>query len=204
MSPKINDMGKYLPFSGYTIIAKLPSKDNSTTSKIWDQLYKELSSLEIGEYYSFLPRHSLHVTTTDLFTQHKLRLNDDKWKEYINNQITFFKKIDKLLKYNVFRPEISISKVIVKNVILIEVNLDNTQKKIINEVAKKIDYEHKVPIFHVTLAYRYKEIPAEKTARIQKKLETIVENILGQTKSTLLPPTLCSFEDMTTFDAFVQ
>lgn len=194
-SLKITAKGSYSHFPGVTVIAKVQNKDLDFCKKIYACL---VESELITQYYSPLPFESYHMTTNNLFTAKKD--GGDDWEAFINQNLTIFQRLHYYLKANAFNPQITITTTIVEGVIQLIGELPKDQIVIINAFASEFDLRDRIPsVFHITLAYQYKNIPIEALNAIKKQLTEKLKHILTSQPLQLNPPQLCYFNDMTAF-----
>ncbi len=191
---KIDPQGKFSKFPGVTVVAAIQNGDVEK----WRQVYSELETCTLlRQYYSLLPFESYHMTTSDLYTQKRLGLAD--FQSTIHKELTRFKELYQMLNDKPFSPEIILDSVYINNVVMfLEVKLKDEHQLIVKSVAEQFGITANIPkIFHVSLAYSYKE-PDDKTIEaIKKEVENNL-TCLGKT-FTLDSPKLCYFNDMTAF-----
>lgn len=193
-SHKIDSQGKFLPFSGVTVVAKAQEADKD----LWKKVYESLSQNQlITQYYSLLPASSYHMTTINLFT--KDEFND--WGNFVSNILPGFQTLHAGLQKAAFEPTVVPETPLVFGVIMIRFRMDSSQQSKIYSVAKEFSVEDKVPNeFHVTLAYAYKKIPNSDLKKIAEDMNQLLITAFKDHPSVKFnSPELCYFNDMTQF-----
>lgn len=189
---KIDIQGNYTPFPGYTIV----SHAIHPLPKELTDLVDYLSSSELKNYFSFLPITSYHVTINPI-------------ENVRDEHISMLKEEQRKLKEYDSRIICTVEKLICKGVILIEVKFKDDDNQTFENIIKNVrsnelqqagilhNYVHP---WHLTLAYRYKDI---ENNEIQSKLDEIIKNIPQSSSSRFEIPLdhirICHYNDMTKF-----
>ncbi|CAM2859706.1 Uncharacterized protein conserved in bacteria [Legionella steigerwaltii] len=193
---KIDDQGNYLEFPGVTIVADA----GQTNSKLWQEIYFFLKNTPIlCDYFSPLPSQSYHMTTCNLYTKEE---TPEDWVSFISKKMTFFQKINKRLSELKLAPVVSIETIDYFSELQLILSVPPEQKTIIQQIAKEFGLENKVPgVFHITLAYGYREINDEQIFKeIKSKIVELLKICQQYDKDiTLSPPKLCFFRSMEQF-----
>ncbi|CAF3459973.1 unnamed protein product [Rotaria sp. Silwood1] len=188
---KIDIHGNYVDFPGYTIVAHaihpLP--------KPLIDLVNYLSSSELKNYYSFLPMTSYHVTINPLENvrhEHKFLLEDEQRKLKEQNT-SLICTVEKLIYSGIISIEVQF-----KNDI--NPNFENIIKNVRTNELQQAKILHNYALcWHLTLAYRYKDLDNE----IQTKTQQIIDNIPPTSKFPFDIPLdhirICHYNDMTKF-----
>lgn len=194
---KVSNEGVYLPFPGLTVIAAVRSNGYEFWKKI-NNMITECKNL--SEYYAPLPNSSYHMTITHLYTQQYI--GRKKWEQFIVSHTEDFKLLKDSLEQRAFNPEVIIESVDVDRTIKLVLDLPVEQKKIILEIARKHNLLKKIPHpFHITLAYRYKEIDEQLRLDFESVLKSNLSKLVKEYKAiySLNQPKLCYFHDMNGF-----
>ncbi|WP_392538065.1 DUF1868 domain-containing protein [Legionella sp. 227] len=190
---KIDDQGNYLEFPGVTVIADV----GQTNHNLWHEIHHFLKNTPVlCDYFSPLPRQSYHMTTCNLYTKEDT-LED--WVSFISKKLPFFQKINKKLSELNFTPTISVESIDYFSGLQLILSIPEEQKKVIQQIAKELGLENKVPgVFHITLAYGYKEIDDEQVFKeIQNKIGELLKICKKYDQKILLSsPKLCFFQSM--------
>lgn len=197
--PKLNKKGTYTEFPGVTVVA--PTSTNNL--QFWEAIYNFLNQNElVTEHYSLLPHASYHMTTHNLYTKEHTP-TPHGWNKFIDDNLAFFETLQNQISTLLdFSPEITISgHIITDNVIQLVVEVPEMQHEKINNLAEFFNIQHLMPpVFHVTLAYQYKELDQISKNKIALDLSNQISALLPLTPPLhMYPPALTYFNDMTQF-----
>ena len=221
-NPKINDKGEYTPFYGWSVILNI-----DTDLKFIENYIKNNNM--INKYYSALPSESYHMTLYNIWCNgsellnHQKRVIDTNFApdmiELLGKQsknINFFNPkgcINDLL-YKIYfecqENKIDPVKLIIKNIyvgeniaIVFDYPSQSFDKMNIlrQNIIKICERDDKMGVYHITLAYKYKDIPPDHIKLIMKEINTL---IMLLSKQTLIinNPFVSYFSDMTSFLPF--
>ena len=221
-NPKINDKGEYTPFYGWSVILNI-----DTDLKFIENYIKNNNM--INKYYSALPSESYHMTLYNIWCNgsellnHQKRVIDTNFTpdmiELLGKQsknINFFNPkgcINDLL-YKIYfecqENKIDPVKLIIKNIyvgeniaIVFDYPSQSFDKMNIlrQNIIKICERDDKMGVYHITLAYKYKDIPPDHIKLIMKEINTL---IMLLSKQTLIinKPFVSYFSDMTSFLPF--
>lgn len=194
---KVSNEGVYLPFPGLTVIADVKSKDY----EFWKKINNMITACQnLSQYYAPLSHSSYHMTTTHLYTEQSIGRR--KWEQFIVSHTEDFKLLKDNIDQRVFNPVITIESLDVDRTIKLVLDLPAEQKKIITEIARKHNLLKKIPHpFHITLAYRYKEIDDHLRLDFESELKSNLSQLVKEYNATysLNQPKLCYFHDMNGF-----
>lgn len=191
--PKLNEQGKFINFPGVTLIAKIREADMN----FWQEIHAALDAIpELKNNYALLPVDSYHMTVNYLYTKHQI--GEDKWINFLTGQMQNLRNLNASLSDVTSDFVIGFKRIIVTNVIQIEVELSQQDNDTVCQIAKNHTISKSTPKnFHITLAYK---IPGKNInfAAIQEQLNQIVAGLFI-TEIQLASPRLCYFNDMTKF-----
>lgn len=194
---KLDSNGNYQTFRGLTIVSSINDEDFSFWEKVYNLI---INNNQILNYFSPLPFESYHVTTTNLYTE--TYIGKENWKSFVLDKLDFFQSLNETLKNQAFNPIITFDSINVTGVINISVNLYEEHVDIINNIAKKFDIISGVPKpFHITLAYRNKNIDQNVADEIKKQLTEEITDLTKLYRNQIIfnSPKLCYFNDMKEF-----
>jgi len=189
-----------LPFPGFTIVSDTDDQDMPFFQALHDALVK---IPEFREYYEMLPLSSMHMTTTNLFTQYPDYAST--WNEFINDKLPWFKNLHQRVEQSNVHPRITLSELKGWKGINIGVEVNENDKTNIKNLAQEFDIEAKIPPhFHLGLAYLKKDITEIDRTNLFIKLNTVFSKVLkeynyDQKVLTLKKANLCYFPDMKSF-----
>lgn len=214
---KINTDGTYRPFYGWTVICMV----NDDFKFIENYIAKNET---LSKYFSALPSSSYHMTIYNLWCNGKELLNhqqrvlstrypQEEWHRLSTEAMTIGKYfnpehcIDGLLYQLYFEArdtwknlKLKVKKVHYNgNTIRISVKKTdalNKMNKYRATVTNTCEREDGMGSYHITLAYKYKDIEDE--VAIAREVNILNMLLQGQT-ITLGKPQVCSFADMTKF-----
>ncbi|HHF7373594.1 DUF1868 domain-containing protein [Legionella bozemanae] len=193
---KIDDQSNYLEFPGVTIIADA----GQTNQKLWQDIYYFLKNTSVlCNYFSPLPYQSYHMTTCNLYTQQE---TPENWLSFISKKLTIFQKMNKRLLELNFNISISVEAVNYFSELQLILSIPSEQQTIIQQFAEEFGLKNKIPtVFHITLAYGYREIEDEQVFKeIKNKMEELLKICQQyEQKIILSPPKLCFFRSMEQF-----
>lgn len=201
-NPKIDVFGHYLPFQGITVIANLPY------NKLFETLHKELIFSGLGEYYSFLPRESYHVTICNLQVAQKNELQTKTYYNFLRqNQQTIQQLDQKLVK----APKLDclVTNISVGETMVLIVSFP-TQNEYLQDLRTKIQDSTNVDdsqlSFHLTLAYKYRRMSPSTLKKCEIQLRKIMSNVFAQQtyRLEISSPRVHTFNDMTSFEAITR
>ena len=217
---KINNNGKYINFYGWTVISKLESD-----MKIIENFINKNNILRM--YFSALPSSSYHITLYNLWCNGKTLLPQQQdvidkeqccdLKEQLeersrssgffnpNNCLgKLFADINKNCKKHKWdKLKLVINKVLFNGHtirITFKHNFDK-MRKVRNSIIKLCDKHDNMKYFHMTLAYKYKNVPEKDVEKIKNEI-SILNMLLSDQTITLSPGCLHSFETMESFQAY--
>ena len=204
---KFDHSGKPLPFTGCSIICKIPIKSD---------LFFELKSLQLKykdlspeKAYTYLPETSFHMTLFDCCNENTI--NTQYWPKNIEPDYNYKKTayvLSKRIKKYIFPEKFDLK---VKTLfggysIILEGNTEKDEK-IIRECRNKLSdllgirfENHDTYIFHITLAYILRKLKDSEIEKMIKTNSRLLETIVQ--KFPLIPvekPVLCTFENMYEF-----
>jgi len=200
---KISPEGEFLPFPGTTILSSVRDADLGLLREIQEEL--ESDEL-IRQFFKVLPSENYHMTLTGLATQNEI--SDEAWKQVIDRDFENYQKINEYLKDFNLKPKVGVIGVGVSGAISVSLEISHDQKKILQTLLSNIPpllvADNPIVVertkFHMTLAYRYKEVTPEVLTEIQKRAEDIVNKYLkNKSEFTLGPAMLYFFRDMALF-----
>ncbi len=197
MHTKINDEGQYCPFPGTTVIASIQEAD----LPFWQTVYNVLNdSPIIRQYYTPLPPESYHMTFFSLPTIKDIA-EPEKWPEFIQENMPSYRVLHNALQLQQQNfPEIRFRLLSEAGGITLEVKPSREQVKVIRQLAEQHHCKERIPsYFHITLAYQYKSLTAEDHPHIIKALAPLHHAFKQKAQTTLNPPGLYYFNDMTCF-----
>lgn len=193
---KIDDQGSYLEFPGVTIAADI----GQINQKLWQEIHCFLQNTPVlCDYFSPLPYQSYHMTMCNLYTQQEYPEN---WLSFISKKLNFFQNIHKRLAELQFNPSISVENINCFSELQLILSIAPEQQAMIQHVAKELGLQNKIPsVFHITLAYGYREIDDEHVFKeIKIKIEELLEICQKPDQKIILsPPKLCFFRSMAQF-----
>lgn len=205
-SDRIDSDGRFLPFSGVTVISQVGASNQA----IWENIYRELSQdLLITRYYSPLPLSSYHMTINNLYVSNTRSPLD--WSCFISNNLPWFSSLEESLERGAFLPKVYLRKrAYLGGVVMFLVDIEGSQMSKIKSFGKTWGLEAQVPSdLHITLAYQYRTIPAYLQSAVEEKVQAILDEARKFQKPafysfekmplTLEEPKLCYFQDMTQF-----
>lgn len=214
---KINNVGKYLRFNGWSTIAFIEENPQNFVNMLEEYLTKEPV---LSYYFSALPHSSYHVTVHNIWANgakllpHQSRfLNDnysgDEKKKLINraSKKGYFNPdscMDKLLtKLDEALPQVGTTELVIGglyftgNTLAIwfsdESNTNNLD--LCRSVCNKIVEKNERVEYHMTLAYNYRDV-------IWSDISEYIEEMNNKLKGTsikLQQPFVAYFSDMTKF-----
>lgn len=193
---KIDGQGNYLEFPGVTIIANV----GNTNQQLWENIHNcLLNSSTLCAYFAPLPLQSYHMTTCNLYTKTEYPRN---WLSFISEKLPDFQKFNEELASTQFTPSISIKQINLFPVLQLMLTLPPEQEAITQHFADKFGLQNRVPnVFHITLAYGYREIRTEEHFKvIQSEIHNLTALCQQYDKKILLsPPQLTFFNNMGQF-----
>lgn len=187
---KIDPNGEYNQFLGVSIIANV-QQDNG----MWKDIYTSLSANSVfTNYFTPLPYQSYHMTTCNLYTE-----NHKRWPNLFTELLTYFQLLHYCLKETPFNPTVKIKNFRLDDVLQLELELSDDHRQLIQDFASSYDMLDGIPdVFHITLAYNYKNIPANEFEDLNQAVSEILKPLLDK-EIQLNPPTLCYFKSMKEF-----
>lgn len=165
---KIDENGKYKLFYGYTVISFLKERDSDD----WKNFFNYVKNLKIfNKYFSLLPLESLHVTI-----KNHICVTDSNWVNYTSNiaeQITT--KSANVCNIMDITPVCSVAKLYTSHSLGVFLNMENDAevqklRKILVLMGMKPEENFK---FHMTFAYKYKEVPESEKFAFDMELNNI-------------------------------
>ena len=204
---KFDHSGKPLPFTGCSIICKIPIKSD---------LFFELKSLQLKykdlspeKAYTYLPETSFHMTLFDCCNENTI--NTQYWPKYIEPDYNYKKTayvLSKRIKKYIFPEKFDLK---VKTLfggysIILEGNTEKDEK-IIRECRNKLSdllgirfENHDTYIFHITLAYILRKLNDNEIEKIIKTNSRLLETFVQKFPLIRVEkPVLCTFENMYEF-----
>ncbi|CAH1776007.1 unnamed protein product [Owenia fusiformis] len=220
---KINSKGEYLPFYGYTIIAKC--RENQGLEKLKD--FIQTSSLRM--YFSPLPVSSYHMTIYDVWSVSKRPVIAPVQKWMDEHGIT---KIDnsKLLPPDAMRETLQRAQKLAQEMLpksikvrpkmdpygrpirilesmLVEIMEEKDQKMVdkFRDTCSEI-FGHKderlIGRLHITLVYQYRKVPPQEIDAISNDLQKLEDLAMKLFPIELDQGDLVTFNDMTEFTTY--
>lgn len=193
---KINRQGEFTPFPGVSVISSI----NSENVEFWQNIFNFLKQNPlITNHYSLLPVTSYHMTNYNLYVQN--HTERDSWLTFIDKNLSFFhilkEHIELFLK---FSPVIQCKRVITYPVLQIIVDILPEQKEQIEGIGAFFNLKEQIAYpFHITLGYQYKPLNESEQKQIGEELLAYLNTLSPHSVLSLQPPTLCYFNDMTSF-----
>ena len=204
---KFDHSGKPLPFTGCSIICKIPIKSD---------LFFELKSLQLKykdlspeKAYTYLPETSFHMTLFDCCNENTI--NTQYWPKNIEPDYNYKKTayvLSKRIKKYIFPEKFDLK---VKTLfggysIILEGNTEKDEK-IIRECRNKLSdllgirfENHDTYIFHITLAYILRKLKDSEIEKMIKTNSRLLETIVQKFPLIRVEkPVLCTFENMYEF-----
>jgi|TARA_B100000929_G_C15484605_1_gene412394 hypothetical protein len=204
---KFDHSGKPLPFTGCSIICKIPIKSD---------LFFELKSLQLKykdlspeKAYTYLPETSFHMTLFDCCNENTI--NTQYWPKNIEPDYNYKKTayvLSKRIKKYIFPEKFDLK---VKTLfggysIILEGNTEKDEK-IIRECRNKLSdllgirfENHDTYIFHITLAYILRKLKDNEIEKIIKTNSRLLEGFVQKFPLIRVEkPVLCTFENMYEF-----
>lgn len=219
---KINSDGTYREYYGWTIITNVHG-----SYKIIENFVGKNNVL--SKYFSALPSSSYHVTLynlwsnrTPLLYQQKNHISSevlcDKKEELIShsNSIGFFNPdgcldglfstISNMCKEHEWENvTLKVNKVSYTggtiSISIGETGKYKTMDSLRGDLIDLCDKDDGLRNYHVTIAYKYKNIPDEDICRIKHEISILDILLSGQTFS-MEKPNLCSFKSMGSFESY--
>lgn len=211
--PKFKLYGKnyaYAPLHGVNVIARVREEDTD----FWSSVHASIGDSGVApKYFLPLPSESYHVTTNNLFTENDEITHDD-FAGFIDENLVKFQKLHKLLESEGFKfvPIVIVDHIEVQKSITLSVRLVEEQLEIIRAVCRRMisvggDFMlgekgcllSLIPKkFHITLAYRYREVASEDLPAMEQLRKHILK-LMMKKKIKLQPPALCYFSSMEEF-----
>ncbi|KAH3761760.1 hypothetical protein Pelo_6409 [Pelomyxa schiedti] len=204
---KVDDTGAYVPIYGITLISHIMDPEK------WQPIYDFIeNNPHIRSYYTPLPISSYHMTIFPMQTQYDSPAggNPKKMADHLMTLKPGLEKIqDSLGEWRIkllpTYKDVSIGNMIIA-VSLEPRDFENSLiQKLRKQVAREagLDYYPEYR-FHITLAYRYKNLPKGATDEFKKALEQLrhifTQTVLGPDRQIALhKPALVLFDDMTAF-----
>ena len=221
-NPKISTTGEYLPFYGWSIISMV-----SNDLKIVENYISKHQI--IRKYVSALPSSSYHMTLYNLWSNGQPLLPQQLrcLKRIAPEQMKTFVEDSK--KYELFNPHGCINELLYK--MYFEMNQDKWEPKKITikkvffngnairmslqqpentfvqinnnreKLAQMAEVEDGMGSYHITLAYKYKDLNQEDLTILNNEVE-IINLLLENQTVTLERPMVCYFDNMTEFKPF--
>jgi hypothetical protein len=220
---KINTDGEYRQFHGWTVIC-----DIKNDMKFIENYIKHHNTL--SKYFSALPQSSYHITLYNIWSNGRPLLNHQK--KYIEHNLPFQKnKLEDISKQqDFFNPGECINNLLYKlayecnqdtweeirlkiknvvfngNTIRISVKKWHVLDKM-NNIRKRLtdicENDDGMGSYHVTLAYKYKDINEEEKKKIDHEVGIL--NLLLKDQSFILKrPSVCYFSNMKEFKPFTE
>eukprot|EP00727_Mastigamoeba_balamuthi_P006964 m51a1_g2889 hypothetical protein (268) ;mRNA; r:422508-423519 len=215
---KIDDTGKYQPHPGINLICFTPRERDGK----WGQVHKYVTTNEaILAYYSPLPLESYHMTIHPLFTQRMVGAGSvGELERVILSMRPGFEAVQFRLEQEPLAPVVRVEGVSAGRMIL-GIGFAIASKDQGKAVASlRADAASKIGLpapstdygFHMTLGYRYRDLPGAWSAERAKlnaavaELERIVREAVCDEQAggvgglcTFAPAVLTTFADMTKF-----
>lgn len=194
---KIDNQGVYRQFPGITVISPI----NKGDLVFWKELHDFIDKCDlIRKCFAPLPYESYHMTTLNLYTQEDD--GHDDWKGFIEKQLPFFQRLHSALISKAFKPKININTLVVSDTIQLYLQLPTAQENKVITIADEFAVQQKIPkVFHITLAYRFKDSDETSNENIKQTIATQLDKQFATRANSfyLEPATLCFFNDMTAF-----
>jgi hypothetical protein len=204
---KINHNGTYLPFYGYTCIAKI---ENKNTLCIEDFI----KTSKLGLFYSALPNCSYHVTLYNIYNHSDIPIKPicdwnpnfiPKHDTWIPEHVLVSHHIKasehcKQIQYLTIYPH----KLYHQGSLGFTLNLDSTEREKIFSLRKSLEkiYYHddsNLKLFHITFAYQFKQIDIDISPELQHLDQLIQDNL---SSSHTQQPDIFLFRNMTSYIPF--
>lgn len=193
-SSKVDQNGKYVMFCGYTVISFLKERHED----IWKDFFSWMKTLKtFNKYFSLLPVDSLHVTI-----KNHICMTDKNYNDFSSENITI--KSAKLCKLMDVVPLCKITGMYALHSLGVYVDIINMEeveklRKMLVILGMKPEDNFK---FHMTFAYKYKEVPDNEKKSLEQDLKEIYEKLKLFADNRVLnfeKATYCGFLSMTEY-----
>lgn len=167
---KINVRGDYLPYPGLTVLS-MASNDSKMI-----QLHQALTSSELAMYYSFLPTASYHVTVCNLFTKDLI----PDYQTHILRLLPTLRSLDLRLG-QIRNLDCQITSPYLNSTIGLLIAFPKSATilaQMREEIQTQLGVDDRGLVFHLTLAYRYRDIKPHQYIGLTRTLKYLAGEIL--------------------------